>query len=50
MMTSELRQPLDFGSETETEIKIELSGDVLFGFDSADIRAEAEPVLVGPMC
>lgn len=34
-------------TETETEIRIELSGDVLFDFDSADIRAEAEPVLVG---
>lgn len=32
-------------TETATEIKIELSGDVLFDFDKADIRAEAEPVL-----
>lgn len=32
-------------TETETEIRIELSGDVLFGFDSEEIRAEAEPVL-----
>lgn len=32
-------------TETETEIRIELSGDVLFDFDKADIRAEAEPVL-----
>lgn len=31
--------------ETETEIKIELSGDVLFDFDKWDIRKEAEPVL-----
>lgn len=34
-------------TETETEIRIELSGDVLFDFDKADIRAEAEPVLSG---
>jgi outer membrane protein OmpA-like peptidoglycan-associated protein len=34
-------------TETETEIRIELSGDVLFDFDKADIRAEAEPVLTG---
>lgn len=34
-------------TETETEIRIELSGDVLFDFDSADIRSEAEPVLTG---
>ena len=33
-------------TETETEIRIELSGDVLFDFDKADIRAEAEPVLI----
>jgi outer membrane protein OmpA-like peptidoglycan-associated protein len=32
-------------TETETEIRIELSGDVLFDFDKADIRPEAEPVL-----
>ena len=31
--------------ETETEIRIELSGDVLFDFDKWDIRKEAEPVL-----
>ena len=31
--------------ETETEIKIELAGDVLFDFDKADIRKAAEPVL-----
>lgn len=31
--------------ETETEVKIELPGDVLFDFDKADIRADAEPVL-----
>jgi outer membrane protein OmpA-like peptidoglycan-associated protein len=31
--------------ETKTEVKIELSGDVLFEFDKADIRAEAEPAL-----
>ena len=34
-------------TETETEIRIELSGDVLFDFDRADIRSEAEPVLMG---
>jgi outer membrane protein OmpA-like peptidoglycan-associated protein len=34
-------------TETETEIRIELSGDVLFDFDKADIRAEAGPVLLG---
>ena len=34
-------------TETETEIRIELSGDVLFDFDEADIRSEAEPVLMG---
>jgi len=33
-------------TETESEIRIELSGDVLFDFDKADIRAEAEPVLI----
>ena len=33
--------------ETDTEIRIELSGDVLFHFDKSDIRAEAEPVLSG---
>jgi len=31
--------------ETETEVKIELSGDILFDFDKWDIRPEAEPVL-----
>ena len=31
--------------ETNTEVKIELSGDVLFEFDKADIRPEAEPAL-----
>jgi outer membrane protein OmpA-like peptidoglycan-associated protein len=31
--------------ETTTEVKIELSGDVLFEFDKADIRPEAEPTL-----
>lgn len=31
--------------ETKTEVKIELSGDVLFDFDKADIRPEAEPAL-----
>jgi outer membrane protein OmpA-like peptidoglycan-associated protein len=31
--------------ETETEIKIELSGDILFDFDKWDIRPAAEPVL-----
>ena len=34
-------------TETETEIRIELSGDVLFDFDQAAIRAAAEPVLTG---
>jgi len=32
-------------TETDTEIKIELSGDILFDFDKWDIRKEAEPVL-----
>ena len=31
--------------ETKTEVKIELSGDVLFEFDKAAIRPEAEPAL-----
>lgn len=31
--------------ETDTELKIELSGDVLFDFDKANIRSEAEPTL-----
>lgn len=31
--------------ETETEIKIEISGDVLFDFDKATLRPEATPVL-----
>jgi outer membrane protein OmpA-like peptidoglycan-associated protein len=31
--------------ETETEIKIELSGDILFDFDKWNIRQAAEPVL-----
>jgi outer membrane protein OmpA-like peptidoglycan-associated protein len=31
--------------ETKTEVKIELSGDVLFDFDKADIRPAAEPAL-----
>lgn len=31
--------------ETTTEVKIELSGDVLFEFDKADIRPEAESAL-----
>lgn len=31
--------------ETDTEVRIELSGDVLFDFDKWDIRKEAEPVL-----
>ena len=34
-------------TETESEIRIELSGDVLFDFDKADLRAQAEPVLIG---
>lgn len=34
-------------TETKTEIRIELAGDVLFHFDKSDIRAEAEPVLSG---
>lgn len=33
-------------TETATEIKIELSGDVLFDFDKADIKPEAEGVLL----
>lgn len=32
-------------TETATEIKIELSGDILFDFDKWDIRKEAEPAL-----
>ena len=32
-------------NETETEIRIELAADVLFDFDSADLRAEAEQAL-----
>lgn len=31
--------------ESETEIRIELAADVLFDFDSADLRAEAEQAL-----
>ncbi|MBI3325177.1 MAG: OmpA family protein [Nitrospinae bacterium] len=31
--------------ETTTEVKIELAGDILFDFDKADIRPEAEPAL-----
>ena len=31
--------------ETETEIRIELAADVLFDFDSAELRAEAEQAL-----
>lgn len=31
--------------ETPTEVKIELAGDVLFDFDKADIRSEAEAAL-----
>ena len=31
--------------ETETEIRIELAADVLFDFDSADLRPEAEKAL-----
>jgi outer membrane protein OmpA-like peptidoglycan-associated protein len=31
--------------ETETEIQIELSGDVLFDFDKWDIRSDAETTL-----
>jgi outer membrane protein OmpA-like peptidoglycan-associated protein len=31
--------------ETDTEVRIELSGDVLFDFDKADLRADAEPTL-----
>ena len=30
---------------TETEIRIEMSADVLFDFDKADVKAEAEPSL-----
>jgi outer membrane protein OmpA-like peptidoglycan-associated protein len=32
-------------TETDTEIRIELSGDILFDFDKWDIRKEAEPTL-----
>jgi len=32
-------------TETETEVKIELSGDILFDFDMWDIRPEAEQTL-----
>jgi len=32
-------------TETDTEIKIELSGDILFDFDKWNIRKEAEPTL-----
>ncbi|HDH97956.1 MAG TPA: OmpA family protein [Deltaproteobacteria bacterium] len=36
----------DLGAkETETEIQIELSGDVLFDFDKRDIRSDAEATL-----
>jgi outer membrane protein OmpA-like peptidoglycan-associated protein len=31
--------------ETDTEVRIELSGDVLFDFDKATLRPEAEPIL-----
>jgi outer membrane protein OmpA-like peptidoglycan-associated protein len=31
--------------ETETEVRIELSGDILFDFDKATLRPEATPVL-----
>jgi outer membrane protein OmpA-like peptidoglycan-associated protein len=31
--------------ETKTEVRIELSGDVLFDFDKATIRSQAEPAL-----
>ncbi|MEY2439176.1 MAG: hypothetical protein QOI34_561, partial [Verrucomicrobiota bacterium] len=31
--------------ETDLEIKINLSGDILFDFDKADLRPAAEPVL-----
>jgi outer membrane protein OmpA-like peptidoglycan-associated protein len=31
--------------ETPTEVKIELSGDILFEFDKADLRPEAQPAL-----
>jgi outer membrane protein OmpA-like peptidoglycan-associated protein len=31
--------------ETPTEVKIELSGDILFEFDNADLRPEAQPAL-----
>jgi outer membrane protein OmpA-like peptidoglycan-associated protein len=36
----------DLGAEvTETEIRIDLSADVLFDFDSADVKLQAEPSL-----
>ena len=31
--------------ETETEVRIELSGDILFDFDKATLRTAAEPIL-----
>ncbi|HEV8713713.1 MAG TPA: OmpA family protein [Candidatus Binatia bacterium] len=31
--------------ETDTEVKIELSGDILFDFDKWNLRPEAEPIL-----
>lgn len=31
--------------ETDTEIRIQLSGDILFDFDKATLRPEAEPLL-----
>ena len=31
--------------ETETEVRIELSGDILFDFDKATLRPAAEPIL-----
>lgn len=31
--------------ETETEVRIDLSGDILFDFDKATLRPEATPVL-----
>lgn len=46
-------KPVDLGGkvedlaikETETEIRIELSGDILFDFDKATLRPAAEPIL-----
>jgi outer membrane protein OmpA-like peptidoglycan-associated protein len=41
----EFKMPPIAVHETPEEVKIELSGDVLFDFDQWDIRADAEPTL-----